>query len=266
MDVLEKKPPSLYNDELKKIMKIMQYKDNKLELKGSSSFTSQRYYSDYDLSCSLINPDKDELFIFLLELVEKINESNDLYFIELKLQTTGDKPKKIRVFPPKELDKAVYDKVFDSLDFIKLDLIARINNRFIEVSVIYSLNESIQSKEAYISSLEDEIKELAKEKKYYKILKRQFNIARANGDKKELLRLSKIFNGDMGAEYSEISNLEAIQTLLEHYQTDDVYRKIIVNLKDLHIPIDISNLDEYLQMRSKEFNNEAKQLIYELNS
>jgi len=261
MEVLEKKPASLYNDELKRIMKLLQYKNNKLELRGSSSFTSQRFYSDYDLSCSLINPNKDELFVFLEQLVDKINESDDLYFTELKLQTKGDKPKKIRVFPSKELDKAVYDKVFDSLDFIKLDLIARINNRFIEISVIYGLNQSTQSKEMYIKSLEDEIKELTKEKKYYKILKRQFNIARANDDKKELLRLSKIFNGEMGEEYSLLSNLEAIQLLLEHYQTDDVYKKVIVNLKDLHIPVDIDNIDEYVKIRSKAFNNEAKELL-----
>ena len=261
MNVLENKPPSLYNDELKRIMKLLQYKNNKLELKGSSSFTSQRYYSDNDLFCNLQNPNKDELFIFLEQLIDKINQSDDLYFIELKLQTTGDKPKKIRVFPSKELNKSVYDKVFDSLDFIKLDLIARINNRFIEVSVIYGLKQTTQSKEAYISSLEDEIKDLAKEKKYYKILKRQFNIAKANDDKKELLRLSKIFNSELGNEYSEISNLEAIQLLLEHYQTDDVYNKVIVNLKDLHLPVDIENLDEYVRIRSKEFNNEAKELL-----
>lgn len=261
MEVLEKKPASLYNDELKRIMKLLQYKNNKLELKGSSSFTSQRYYSDYDLFCSLVNSDKDELFVFLEQLIDKINESNDLYFIELKLQTTGVTPKKIRIFPPKELNKSVYDKVFDSLDFIKLDLIARINNRFIEVSVIYGLKQTTQSKEAYIKSLEDEIKELAKEKKYYKILKRKFNIARANGDNKELLRLSKIFNSELGNEYSEISNLSSIQTLLEHYQTDDVYKKVIVNLKDLHLPVGIQNIDEYVKIRSKHFNNEAKELI-----
>ena len=75
------------------------------------------------------------------------------------------------------------------------------------------------------------------------------------------MRLSKIFNGELGNEYSEISNLEAIQLLLEHYQTDDVYKKVIVNLKDLHIPVDIDNIDEYVKIRSKAFNNEAKELI-----
>lgn len=258
MDVLERRPVSQYSDELKKISKFLQYNKVKLELKGSASLASQKYPSDYDFMCS-IHPDKDKFYDFLVELLEAIKGSTDKWFLELKLQTKAGK--KFRVLPGGTLKREVYDKAFPTLDFVKLDIVAFMG-RFAEVSVIYSVSETEQTQEEYIASLEKDIKDLTKEKLYYKILKRRFNIAKAKGDRKELLRLSKIFNGEMGEEYQTLSMLQAIQKVLDYYQDPNTIKTALVALKDLHLPANTDNVEAYVAKASQELNAKSKKLWY----
>lgn len=261
MDVLEPKQPLQYKDELKRIIKLLTYKKNKLELKGSSGLASQRYFSDYDLFSLIKKPEPSEFYQFLQETLAKINDSDDMWFIELKLQTKGKRPQKIRIYPKQTLKESDVEKVWEKLDFVKLDLVARIENRFTEVSVIYSFTPEPPTVEEYKKSLEEDISELKKEKKWYKVLKRRFNLAKADGNKQELVRLSKIFNGDLGKQYQVISNLEAIQKVLEFYQDPELYKKIVINLKDLHLDPNVENIETWVKERSKELHSKAKKLL-----
>ena len=69
MDILAKKPGSQYHDDLKKIIKLMTFDKVKLELKGSSSLASQRFFSDYDLFCVMPKPDQSKFFNFLKDIL-----------------------------------------------------------------------------------------------------------------------------------------------------------------------------------------------------
>jgi hypothetical protein len=259
MQVTERKPQREYNDELKKLIKLLTFQNHKLELKGSSSLTSQQYFSDYDLFCVVERPDKTEFYHFLTDLLKKIEEADDYWFIELKMQTKAGK--KIRVYPTCELKEAEFNKVYDKLDFVKIDLVARIDGFFTEVSAIYSLSDNVPTKEDYLQSLKDDIRELTKEKKWYKILKRQFNIYKADGNKKEMLRLSRVFNSDLGKEYRLISRLEAMKSVLDAYQEPELVKKMIVALKDLHLPPTLTKIDEFITDKSKELNDSAKKVL-----
>jgi hypothetical protein len=259
MDVRQRKPPREYNDDVKKLIKLLTFKRNKLELKGSASLTSQQYFSDYDLFCVIQRPNSDEFFHFIEHVIHEIDSSEDYWFIELKLQTTSGK--KVRMYPHQELNRKEWDKVWDKLEFIKMDLVARIEGFFIDVSVLYSLTQDSPSKTDYLESLDADIKELSKQKEWYKILKRRFNYYKAEKDKKEVLRLSRIFNGELGQEYQLISRLEAINHLLEHYQDPAVLRKVVVALKDLHLPDEIDNVESWIKERSLELNRKAKKYL-----
>ena len=265
MDIVEQKPPSFYDDELKKIIKFLTFKKNKVELKGSSSLKSQRYFSDYDLFSVVQKEDYADFFTFITKLIQKIEakEYGDVFFIELKIQLKNGR--KIRFYTERKrsqlIEKKVFDKVFNKIDFIKIDLIVRIENKFTEVSCIYSFTNDNSTKEDYIKSLEADIKELKKEKKYYKILKRVFNIKKAEGDKSELVKLTKIFNSELGKEYQLISNLEALQLLLTYYQDEDTIKKIKINLKDLKLPNNIGKIDNFISEKSKKLNTQAKRLL-----
>jgi hypothetical protein len=257
MDIVQKKPPRQYTEELKRLIKLFTYKNNKLELKGSASLSSQQYFSDYDLFCILVDADKSEFYKFISELITK--QIPDLWFIELKLQTKSKK--KVRIYPPEKLEKSDMDAVWDNLDIIKADFVARIDGYFTEISVIYSFQKEPPTTEDYIRSLQEDIKELRKERKYYKMLKRQFNIHKARDEKSDMLRLSKVFNSDLGREYQLISRLEAMKLVLEHYQQDDVLkRKLKIALKDLKVPAG-SSIEGLIASRSKELNTTAKKFL-----
>jgi len=259
MDVVEKKAPREYSYELKNLIKLLTFKNNKLELKGSSSLTSQQYFSDYDLFCILERPDKSDFYHFLSSLLKKIDESEDYWFLELKLQTKAGK--KVRIYPNTELKESEFTKLWESLDFIKIDLVARINSYFTEVSCIYSLTRTTPTKEDYLKSLEEDISELKKEKKWYKILKRKFNIYKADNNKAEMLRLSKIFNSELGKEYQLISRLEAMSNVLKSYQDPQLIKKLTISLKDMKLPEDVTKIEEYITTKSKELNNTAKKFL-----
>lgn len=257
MDVIQKKPPQQYTDELKKLIKLFTYKNNKLELKGSASLSSQQYFSDYDLFCILVSPDKDDFYKFISQLVTK--EVRDLWFIELKLQTKTKK--KVRYYPTQKLEKSEFDAVWPTLDFVKVDFVARIDSYFTEISVIYSLQKDPPTTEDYIRSLQEDIKELRKEKKYYKILKRQFNIHKARDEKSDMVRLSKVFNSDLGKDYQLISRLEAMKLVLAHYQQDnELLRKLKIALKDLKVPKGTS-IEGLITTRSKQLHTTAKKFL-----
>jgi hypothetical protein len=255
MDILEEKQPINYNDSIKQIIKLLTFQKNKLYLKGSSSYSSQQYFADYDLFCSLC-PNKDEFYDFLLELLDKIQQSTDLYFIELKFQTKDNK--KIRIYRKTKLDKKIYNSIFDNLDFVKIDLVARIDNIFTEISCIYLLNKDILTKKDIEKNINDEASELYKEGEYYKVLKRKFSLAKINNNKTELLALSKIFNSELGKEYKLISNLQAMDLVLDNYQDKDVIDKIIINLKDLNLPTNIKSITKFIKDRKDKLNKEAK--------
>ena len=247
MNVLEKKPKGAYHDTLRKIIKLLTF-NSPLELKGSSSLSSQQYFGDYDLFV-LEDPDKNEFVSFINDVIQKMNDNPDLYFIELKFQDKYGK--KMRIYPNGQVGSPFK---WEDLDFIKLDLIARIDSIFTEISVIYGIN--IPDAKNYRKSIEDDIIDLKKEGKYYKILKRKFNLAKLDNNREELLRLSGIFNGNLGKMYQIISNIEAIKTVEKYYNDPDTEKKIKVNLKD----IKVDNPYQFLSTETKKINNEAKKL------
>ena len=260
MDILEKKKPLDFKEDLKKIIKLLTFKKNKVELKGSASLKSQKYPADYDLY-SKVEPERDAFLTFLKDLIKKMDDSDDYYFIELKFQS-GDK--KIKIFPNQPIKEAEVGRLWKHLDFIKVDMIARIENRFVEVSVIYDMNP-LPTTDDYKKSVEKDIKELKSEGSYYKVLKRQFNLYKASGDKKKLLNLSKIFNGDMGKEYQLISNLEAIQQVLKYYQDKQTIDKVKLNLKDLKLPDNVDT-EQWVKTRLAHLNKEAEQIYKKLDT
>jgi len=251
MDVLEPKQRGELADEVKFLLKILKFGSKSVELKGSSSLKSQRYFSDYDFFVSIKKPTAKVAYKNLFSILENIWGDERLYFIELKLQTKDGK--KVRYYPEDKPEFTVDEltEVWGSIDFVKIDLVAYFDYRFIDVSVIYSFTDKKPTKEEYIDGLKADIKELKKEGRYYKVLKRLFNIYKVEGEKDKLLMLSKFFNSDAGLFYRKISNNEAINTVLEHYLDDTTGKRVEINRRQLG---DVGADDE------TRINREAKKL------
>jgi hypothetical protein len=256
MNVLEPKQKGELSDEVKDLLKILKFGSKSVELKGSSSLKSQRYFSDYDFFVSLKKPSAKVAHQRLFTILKNIWEDERLYFIELKLQTKEGK--KIRYFPEDKPDFTEEElaEVWPDIDFVKIDLVAYFDYRFIDVSVIYSFTDTKPTKEEYVEGLRADIKELKKEGRYFKVLKRLFNIYKVEGNEEKLLMLSKFFNSDAGLFYRKISNNEAINSVSEHYLDDTTARRIDINKKQLG---DVGDDDE------ARINRQAKKLYTSLS-
>jgi hypothetical protein len=103
---------------------------------------------------------------------------------------------------------------------IKMDIIAYVDNKFTEFSIIYRFvykNKDISDsfKQLLLSfHLTTEISYL--EQKYFKVIKRLFSIARKNQDEKNLSLLTSILNSELGRIYIVISDINTIIYILEN--------------------------------------------------
>ena len=260
MNVLQRKQWSDYNDKLNKIFELFKFKKSILQIKGSGSLKIINYISDYDLYTDIEEGTTANLiYEELKRILEKINNNNDVYFIELKVQTLKNKKTRFYKDTLKDFEVKNISQNFDNLDFIKIDTVARIDNIFNEITCIYKINKSVLTPEKYIKMLKDDIQEYVKEKDYYKSLKRLFNIYVAEGNDQMSEYLIRVFNSPLGSIYSRLCNLSAIKLLLEHYKDDDIVKqKIIVNLKDIREPEDITSIDRNIMKYFKELNTQAK--------
>jgi len=246
MDINEPKTASTFNDNIKNLIKILTIK-NKIELKGSASLASQKFPADLDFYTTIIPNDIEKV----REVVKRINSDPNLYFIELKEQR-GNKKKKY--YPNTYSDKLS----MKNPDFIKIDLVCWFENRFIEASCIYQINQEKQTTEEYISDINKDIEELIKEEKYYKVLKRLFSIYRAKNDKKKQLKLTKIFNSEIGENYQIVSNVEALVLVLEYYKDDLTKKRVALNLKEIG---KIENPYKFIKSEFKLINNISKDIL-----
>ena len=231
-----------YNTDLHGIIQALQFKKHKISLKGSSSLKYMMYTSDYDLFSKIRDYKRYTIYDTISHIMENTQQIDDLWHIETKIQyTNGEKIK------PDVLSA----ELFKNVEFIKLDFVVRIYNKFKELSIIYQIHESAIS---YHESLKNDISELIDEGNYYKVLKRYFNLHKTN--KSTVNKLSKFFNSEYGQIYENVSQLKAITLLQEHYDDTFTYRKIKISLKDMHVV----NIDEYIDVNEKILNSVAKKI------
>jgi hypothetical protein len=261
MDIVALRPPSQWSDDFKRIVKLLTIGKCKLQLLGSASLSSQRYYADYDLVC--FQTDLYKMFTSVKQVIESIKKDPSLYFIECKIQSK--KGKKVRWTPKKELTKEEFDDAMKDIDYLKIDLVAWCDSQFTEVSCNYYPKPPSFTTEMYVDDLKKDIKGLSREGQWFKILKRYFSIYRALKQKDKLIELTKIFNGELGQEYKVISNLKTICLLLNHYHDQTTIKKVEVNLKDLKLEESIPNVNTYVERRLRSLNSKAKKLYPDFN-
>lgn len=257
MDILQQKYK--FDDKLLYIIKELKFKNNRIEIKGTASLASQQYFSDYDLFSNIKGKyTNDQIYREVVKIINKIEKDDQLYFIELKVQNVNGSKTKFRQLP---IPKDKFIKSITELNFIKIDMIARIENKFIEVSIIYSFSPAVESKADYVASLKDDIVELDKEHNYYKILKRLFSLYKIHNKKPKLVELTKFFNSDIGALYQKNSNLKAIKLLLEKYQDQDTIKKVIFNLEEIKESPDYKIISKSIKANDKIINSKAKTIL-----
>jgi hypothetical protein len=240
MNILEKR---VHNDDVLNLISNLRFEKQPMELVGSASLRNQRFFSDYDFFSVIGQTSPKNTFDGIKAMLHKISLNPNYYPIELKMQLKNGE--KIKKFVPIALDFDSFKKVYNDIDFIKFDMVLYTDFHFVEVSAIYKLDTTKPfTKEDYTKNLADDIKDFKAKKKYYKILKRWFNIFEVNNMKDKLVELTKFFNSESGKLYQYKSNIEAIQLVKQYYKHDKIVEnKIKTNLSKIR-PLKLNDYNE----------------------
>jgi len=254
MDVFELKT---IDPMVKPFIDVLKFGQYSYQVIGSYSLASQQYAGDID-AITIIDGriDKEYVDKMIEQIIDRIERNENMYFIEFKIQYKNGTKKKF--FPPDIKDIKIPSKNFDKIEFLKFDFVILFNGIFQDLSMNYwfgRINKNIKKE------VNKDIIELTKEGRYYKIVKRLFTIAKIDKDYPKALKLSRYLNTNIGDEYKTLSNLKAIQTLLEHY--DDNETKILVrkSLFNLDIKPYISVIEKEIKKLQKKVDDDAYRFL-----
>jgi hypothetical protein len=126
--------------------------------------------------------------------------------------------------------KFTLEEAFQTPTITKLDVMSWVqNNRFTDFSMIYEFNINGETINPGIKDFEKSILEniyvLHSEKKYYKMAKRLFSLAKYKNNTDILEILSPLFNGDLGRLYIVYGDIGTIEDLFE-YENNLPYSKL----------------------------------------
>jgi hypothetical protein len=267
MDLFKKKLTP--DPEIRKFIKVLQYKKYPVKVKGSNNYLRQYYFSDYDLLQFIPIESSNDAYKTIRKIIDNADEQPDMYFIEMKIQQlNGDKYKFLLEEDVNEKD---FVDNFKDVDYIKLDYVIRIEYNFFEMSIIYKFYEEGKSPfgEDFVEKMTNDIKELVKEGNYFKVLKKIFSINSYYDtndkpvDKKVVERILKMINSEeYGKLYQVMGILEANSKLLKNYDDEKTLKKVIINLKSLGIDPDPKHIKREIKKIYTIINKEAKS-IYE---
>jgi hypothetical protein len=235
MNVTEKReapPQKLYE-----LVKCLSFKDDKIKLAGSAGLKAQQYASDYDFNTNIADPPQPkQMWEEFKQILKRIEYSDSIYFVELKLERTDGTKEKF--YKPEDLTEKAFMAFYNlsTIAFIKIDVVWRFKNEFMEASCIYTvgLTEEDENPAEYRKRLMQDLNDFLDEGKSYKALKRLFSILKEDGEEHGdlLVKMTNYFNTEIGALYQFNSQLKALELLPKDKGT---IRRINVFLKDHQI-------------------------------
>jgi len=238
---------------VKSLIDELQFGNFKLEVIGSYSLQSQQNAGDIDIDTFITGrKELDYTNKEFEKIINRIEKSEDIYFVELKIQYKNGK--KIK-FDPSEINKIkIPEKDFNSIEYVKIDLIVNLNGIFQDMSVNYWFNMNITDT---INDIKEDIKELKKEGRFFKIAKRLFSIAKIINDKPKALIISKYLNMRTGEDYKLLSNLKAINELLYHYDDETTRKRARINLLNLDIKPNLNIINGLIKKLQKKVDDDG---------
>ena len=239
MDVLHEKRK--LNSRIHDIVKKLKFKNSKMNLAGSASLQSQRYFSDYDFN-SVVKIKYKSSTIY--DEFMRILSNEELYFIEFKIEYLDGTKQKI--FDLSKLKK----NMFKNINFVKIDYVLWFDYHFKELSIVYIFSEIKYG----VDNVKKDYDELTQDGNNYKALKRLFSIYKITNNKKEAVKLTKFFNSSFGKLYEVNSNLKTLLMM----PNEDTRKEI--NLKFLKLSPDL-NLEKEIEKNDITLNNQAKKYL-----
>jgi len=261
MDILEKK---YLGRDTNFLYKVLQFKNNPVDLVGTGGMASQYYPADFDFLTKIPNKiNAQTAYKEFKNIFNKIQSRDDLFFIEFKIQKKekkGQEPQKKKIFKMEDLNQFLFNATWGNDVYLcKIDLLVYLNGGlFKEVSCIYFFASERLDMNTYIKALLDDQKSYYDEGKYYKSLKRLLLAAKYEdpSDKNLMVLISSLFNSYVGKLYELANEVDAAIIYKNKYGSDKRVKLFIKN-----IGLDSVNPDK-LEDLSKDYfnliNREAK--------
>jgi len=250
------------------LVKAFSINDRKPKLIGSAGLKSQLYTGDYDFTMDISDLPRDSVFTELNDVLNRIEQDPDIYFVELKIQSLG--MKKERIYRLAEWGHSFFSRIqFKDIDFIKVDVVLRkANNEFYDASCLYSLGEGESDAQERLKELEHEFGELISEGKYWKALKRLFSMMRLRNEDPEMsLKLVRLFNSDIGKLYQSTSQMKAVQTLKWDNNNKPLKKQVEAFFQDVlgtKGSVTRSRIDNIIKSNEKIINKKAQEVLCSL--
>ena len=187
-----------------------------LRVIGSASLRSVQFIGDYDAN-EIIHGSAATVAKGLQAAVRRLDKISHVVFGDIKCGGTYEEP--LRWTPGQILkghkgNTTLVEAVAQDA-MRKIDVVALVSGRYIEMSCVYLYPRENPSDAAIIRMLKEEIKEKIHDGNYWKALKRYFSILRLT-DAKKAEQMVPIFNGDLGRLYSVIADISTMLYLLEN--------------------------------------------------
>lgn len=235
MDIAETKEG--IDEAIRKFVAVLKLDNSPVIQLGTSSFKTQQFFSDYDLLSPISNRNLSAQKICdeLKRITKSINDMDDIWFIELKIQNTDGSKEKFFPQDISPLDCGKVAKAIKTIDYIKIDAVIfiRDTNKLTELSIIYAFQD-VPADEILIKTISEDYKHYKSSGNPYKALKRLFSVYRIDGDREKMVELSSLFNSNTGKLYSLSSNLKAVKLILESgVSGKNLGEKTRVNLQDV---------------------------------
>lgn len=235
MDIAETKQG--IDEAIRKFVAVLKLDNSPVVQLGTSSFKTQQFFSDYDLLSPVSNRNlsAEKICSELKRILKSINDMDDIWFIELKIQNTDGSKEKFFPQDISPLDCGKVDKAIKKVDYLKIDAVIfiRDTSKLTELSIIYAFQD-VPADEILIKTISEDYKHYKSSGNPYKALKRLFSVYRLEGDKEKMVEISSLFNSETGKLYSLSSNLKAVKLILESgVSGKNLGEKTRVNLQDV---------------------------------
>ena len=246
------------------LVKAFTVNDRKPRLIGSAGLKSQLYSGDYDFTMDLSDLPRDIIFTGINDVINKISQDPQLYFVEFKIQSK--RGTKQRIYRAEEFNSNFFGKIqFKDIDFMKVDVVLRKeDNEFYDASCMYSLGDNDTEIDDLLKDLEQEFGALIQEGAFFKALKRLFAMMRLRNEDPEMsIVLVNLFNSEVGKLYQDTSQMKAVQSLKWEQNgriksLADAFFKKKINSKG---SITRGRIDNIIRSNMKIINKAAKDIL-----
>jgi hypothetical protein len=253
------------------IVKMLTIKD--ANIIGSYGDPKQKYPADIDIDDHVVNMDRKDVYKFFKDFVNKAQKDPDIWITDFKAgHWRADHPLRWTIddinrgYIQIEHEKITFLEALHQKSTIKIDLVVDIDGKLTEVNSAYfftfkdGFSTKSETKADPLKTLDKQFKDLLKERKVFKALKRLYSIAKLEDDKEAQNWLLQFFNSPIGQMWQTIAILENIALLLEQGYSHEKKIESNLNLVKDRLP---PNYKKYIDdiLEDKKYINEVIEIL-----